>query len=416
MKSTLYLSAILLLVIPLKANAEGDGAQHNALSLKENKQHNALQDLDLDLPQFSFIDNEKKYYIGIGGSLTVTAGFDWGHVLDNANEFIPAEIPMHTADGNGSKFNVSAQQTDIHLTFGFLPGTKDHITGYINGQFLGAHYAFRIENAWLKYRGITAGYGYGIFSNHNVEPTTIDYQGPNATICINNGILDYEHTFGNWGIGIGAEMPIASYTEGENSVKVNQRVPDVPAYIQYSYGSDSRVRVAAIVRTLTYRNTLIMKNQNCVGWGVQVNGKSNLLGNLTAYYQFGIGKGISSYFNDLNDGNLDMVPDADNTGKMNTVMAWGGFAGLQYDFTERFSTTIIYSQLRDYAKRYGDVGADATPWSEQYKYGQYILANIFYTITPNLTWGIEYIYGRRVNMNKEMAHDNRLQTMLQLKF
>jgi hypothetical protein len=72
--------------------------------------------------------------------------------------------------------------------------------------------------------------------------------------------------------------------------------------------------------------------------------------------------------------------------------------------------------MRDYAKRYNDAATDALSWAEQYKYGQYILANIFYTITPNLTWAIEYIYGRRVNMDRSQAHDNRLQTMLQLNF
>jgi hypothetical protein len=414
MKYTLYFSALFMSALPLFASTEED--MHNALSLKENKQHNALKDIDLDLPQFSIIGKNHKFYIGIGGSVTVTAGFDWGHVLDNPNEFIPAEIPMNTDAGNGGKFSVSAQQTDLHLTFGFLPGTKDHLTGYINGQFLGDNYNFRLENAWIKYRGFTVGYGYGIFSNHTVEPTTIDYQGPNATICVNNGILDYEHTFKHWAVGIGAETPIASYTDGTDSYKVNQRVPDIPAYIQYNYCTDSRIRVAAIIRTLTYRNTLESKNISNIGWGVQVNGKSNIIGNLTAYYQFGVGKGISSYFNDLNDGDLDMVPDANNPGKMNTVLAWGGYAGLQYDFTSHLSSTIIYSHMRDYAKRYNDAATDALSWAEQYKYGQYILANIFYTITPNLTWAIEYIYGRRVNMDRSQAHDNRLQTMLQLNF
>ncbi len=51
-----------------------------------------------------------------------------------------------------------------------------------------------------------------------------------------------------------------------------------------------------------------------------------------------------------------------------------------------------------------------------YSYGQYAVGNVMWQITPMLQCGLEYIYGRRVNMDGAQAHDNRLQTMLQVSF
>ena len=122
---------------------------------------------------------------------------------------------------------------------------------------------------------------------------------------------------------------------------------------------------------------------------------------------------MSSYFEDLTGNGLDMVPNAANNGELETVKAWGAYLGLQYNFSSKAFCTVLYSQVRNYAPEYND---GATPWAEQYKYGQYILGNFFYNINDLFTWGVEYIYGRRVNMDGLQAHDNRIQTMLQISF
>lgn len=106
-----------------------------------------------------------------------------------------------------------------------------------------------------------------------------------------------------------------------------------------------------------------------------------------------------------------MVPATD--GKLKSVKAWGGYFGLQYNISPSVFATTTYSQLRNYADRYS---GGSISWDEQYKYAQYALANIIWNITSQISTGIEYIYGRRVDMNGISHHDNRIQTMLQLSF
>lgn len=75
--------------------------------------------------------------------------------------------------------------------------------------------------------------------------------------------------------------------------------------------------------------------------------------------------------------------------------------------------TATYSHLRNYAGKYS---GGNTPWGEQYRYAQYALANVIWNITPQISTGLEYIYGRRVDMDGVARHDNRIQTMLQVTF
>ena len=51
-----------------------------------------------------------------------------------------------------------------------------------------------------------------------------------------------------------------------------------------------------------------------------------------------------------------------------------------------------------------------------YKEGYYLAANLFWYAKPNVHLGAEYLYGKRVDQNKESGQANRVQVMLQYNF
>lgn len=375
-------------------------------------------------PRFAIVGKNEKFYLGFGGDVKATMNFDWGSPIQNANEFAPYDIPMPgssaAAPGNKGWFGLSAQQTDLFLNFVALPNNPNKIGFYLNATLLGNGYLPQIRSAYVSYRGLEAGYGFSLFTDLAADPNTIDYDGPNSFTVAINAKLDYRHNFGkHFGIGVGAEMPMASYTDGPHTATVTQRIPDIPAYVQWNFGNNNRIRLSGLLRNMQYRDNVADATKNMVGWGVQLTGNFNICDKLIGYYQAAYGKGMTSYFEDLTGNGLDMVPNIANNGKLETVKAWGAYMGLQYNITDKCYCNVLYSQLRNYAPNYGDNGSfngDATPWSSQYKYGQYVLGNFFYNINDLFTWGIEYIWGRRVDMNGLQAHDNRLQTMLQINF
>lgn len=365
-------------------------------------------------PRFAIVGKNRSFYLGIGGQVKSTVSYDFGSPINNANEFATSAIPMNPAPGNGAKIQFSAMQSGLFVNMVALPDNPNSIGAYINFNLVNGNYGFNLVYAYLKYRGFTVGYDYSLFSDMAAVPPTIDYEGPCGLTAIPNGVLDYRHNFGkHFSAGIGLEMPIASYTDSKLTSTVSQRVPDIPAYLQYSFTGNSRIRFSAILRNMTYRDLSTNRNRNTVGYGFKLSGTMEFIPNLITYYQAAYGKGITSYFQDLYDGGLDMVPEAGSDGRLTAVKSWGGYLGMQYNFTPKLYASATFSYLRNYAPRYTE---SSTPWADQYKYARYAVCNLFYNISSMLSCGLEYIWGSRTDMSGLTRHDNRIQTMLQVSF
>ena len=369
-------------------------------------------------PKFALMGRNGLFYLGIGGFVKGTVSFDWGNTMDNPNEFITSAIPMTRAPGDGGRFNASAMQTLVYLNFIGLPGKDNEFGGFIGLNFLN-DYTPILQFAYVSYLGIKLGLDYSLFSDPAAIPPTIDYEGPSSATTLQHAVANYTRTFGRhgqWKAGIGIEMPEVSVTEAANAVAVSQRIPAIPAYGQFSWNEgNSWLRLSGILRNMQYRDLTSARNVNRVGWGVELSGSAEIIPNLTGYWQGLIGKGIASYMQDCTDLGLDMMPAPDDNSRLDLVKAWGGYAALQYNFTDDLFLSATYSHVRTYAPGYTSEGA-STPWSEQYRYAQYAQGAFFWNINTLFQTGIEYIYGRRVDYSGASAHDNRLQMMLQVNF
>lgn len=370
-----------------------------------------------DVPRFAVMGKEKKFYMGIGANVKAVANYDFGNPISNPNLFVTSAIPMNTDPGNGAQFQFSAQQSNIYLNVVAMPGSKDQLGAYVSMNFLGNGYAPSLQHAYLKYRGITAGYTYTIFSDVAAVPATIDYEGPNSLQTIIHGMIAYEPSFGakkEWKAGIGLDMPANSYTNATNTATVTQRVPDIPFYLQRSWaGGNGWFRLSGIIRNLYYRDNKAGRNIDKMGWGIKASGKTPICGGLSASYLALYGKGIASYIQDLNGVGMDLMPDPSDPSRLDAVKAWSGYASLQYQFSPNLFCTATYSHVRTYAKPYLDSSVN---WGSGYKYAQYVVGNLFYNINSIVQVGAEYVYGRRVNFDGSQAHDNRLEAMLQVSF
>lgn len=370
-----------------------------------------------DVPRFTLHGKEGKFYLGIGANIKTVANYDFGHPISNPNLFTTSAIPMTQDPGNGAMFKFNAQQSNIYLNVVALPGSKNQLGAYVSINFMGNGYAPSLQHAYLKYRGITAGYTYSLFTDAAAAPATIDYEGPNGFACVIHGNIYYEQPFGKhheWKAGIGLDMPNESFTNATHTATVSQRVPDIPFYIQRSWAKGAGwLRLSGIIRNLYYRDEIAGKNVDKVGWGIKASGMTPIYGGLSAYYQALYGKGIASYIQDLTGCGMDLMPNAGNPGELNPVKAWAGFGALQYNFSPSVYCTAIYSHVRTYDSPYAD---SSVAWKSGYKYAQYVLGNVFWNVNSIVQLGMEYIYGRRVNYDGTQAHDNRVEAMLQVSF
>lgn len=375
-----------------------------------------------EVPRFALIGKDHKFYFGVGANAMLVGDFDWGHPLSNANKFIPADIPPTIESGNGGQFLFSAAQSDFYLNFVALPGSANQLGIYIDVNFMGNNHSPALHHAYLKYRGITAGHTISIFTDLGAKPASIDYQGPNALTFMGHPNISYTGKFGKdkaWSAAVGLDLPEMSGTYSSGNAggnhtdftkKVTQRVPDIPVYLQRSWlNGKGWLRASAIFRTLTYRDVILNKNRNEFGWGVKLSGKSPLCGGLSIMWEGVYGKGVSSYIQDLSDRGLDLTPDPDDNGKLSAVPAWGAYGSLEYQICPKVFVNATYSQVRTYAENW-----NYTAWGSSYKWAQYVTGNCFWKINRFTLFGVEYLYGRRMNHNGLQAHDNRISLMLKV--
>lgn len=397
-----------------------------------------------DVPRFTLVGKDGKFYLGMGANLKMVGDFDWGSPISNPNLFTTSAIPMTSDPGNRSQTLFSIGQSNIYWNFVALPGSKNQIGLFFDINFLGStsHPQIAIHHAYLKYRGITAGYIVSTFTDIKADPAAIDFEGPNAITFIRHPNIYYTYKFGKnkmWTAQLGIDMPLAEqsdFVEGEykpgklndktngkiyNPITfapatkfIHQRMPDIPLFIQRDWADHNGwFRFSAIFRDLQYRSLIPTdtRNRGEFGWGIKASGSTPIVGGLSFTWQGVYGKGVASYIQDLTSEGLDLVPVKDEPGKLTTVKTWGAYGTLQYNFGKCCLWNATYSQVRAYAKDFSLTPSDDT-YGNMYKYGQYVTSNLIFNVSSFAQVGVEYLWGRRVNYSGQQAHDNRIMLML----
>ena len=362
-----------------------------------------------DLPKFSIIGKENKFYLSVGAQFKSTINYDWGNPIQSPSSFAPSAISK-AADGNGSNLDFTVQRSRLSFNFIGLPDTENQLGVYIALIFNdgGNNYGVKINHAYAKYHGFTIGYTSTLFSDQTAIPFTIDAQSPNSTANFSNTVVNYEHRFqNNIKIGIGIEKNINSITTNDYTKTVSQRFPDIPLYAQYRWNKNSHIRLSSILRNVSYRNLVTNSNQNIFGWGTKLSGILEF-DKFTLYYMGTYGKGVASYIEDNLNQNIDLTPSPDNNGILQASKSWGAYGAIQYNFTKKLFSTIIYSHVRNIVD---DYNAGKIPFGNQYKYGQYAVANIIWSPNKYIQTGLEYLWGNRYNFDKSSLHNNRIMAM-----
>ena len=367
---------------------------------------------DPQAPRFLLTDQKGKFALGIGGSVRATAEYDFGGIVDNV-DFFPALI---SKPGNGNfaknQFQMDITTSSLYLK---LVGHTKHLGDFVvytAGNFRGNGKTFELQNAYAQFLGFTIGYNYGTFMDLSALPPTIDWAGPNGSSFYRTTQLNYTYKgLKNWKFGAAIEMPNVDGTTN-NNVSINtQRMPDFAATIQYNWNSNSHIKLAGIVRSMTYSSDVHEKAYSTTGYGLQASTTFNVTKKLQLFGQLNYGKGIGQYLTDLSNLNVDLVPDPDHAGKMQALPMLGWYAGLQYNLCPKIFVSGTYSLSRLYSENgYSDLKPNL------YRKGQYLVANAFWNVSSNLQVGVEYLRGWRTDFNADSRHANRLNALVQYSF
>jgi hypothetical protein len=370
-------------------------------------------------PSFAFMSKSQKYMMGIGGYVKGTMSMDFNGAINNPAYFTTSAIPINPQPGNDMLMQFNANQSTLFYNLVSLSESKTKFGAYVNMNFSGTGYTPEIQDAYITYGDLLLGRTTSLFTDAAAIPPTIDSEGPNGLTYKTNDVLNFRSRMGrHFSAGIGLEMPSTDFTVSHEQRITNQYIPDIPSYLQYAWGpnNNSHVRLSSLIRNVNYRNVAQDKNDIISTYACQLSGLVTVKQKLVFYYQFVYGNGLTPYIQDVSGLKLDFVPriennrkDKDKVGKLEHVNSMAYYAGLQYNFTPRAFMSCTFSQVDiDLPDNYEDTSL--------YKEGYYLAANFFWYAKPNVQFGAEYLYGKRVNQNNESGQANRLQVMLQYNF
>lgn len=372
-------------------------------------------------PSFAFMSKSQKYMMGIGGYVKGTMSMDFDGAINNAAYFTTSAIPVNPQPGNDMLMQFNANQSTLFYNLVSLSDKKTKFGAYINMNFSGVGYTPEIQDAYVTYGDLLIGRTTSLFTDAAAIPPTIDSEGPNGLTYKTNDVLNFRSHWGRgnrFSAGIGLEMPSTDFTVSHEQRVTNQYIPDIPSYLQYAWGNnnDSHIRLSSLIRNVNYRNVTQDKDNIISTYACQLSGLVTVKQKLVFYYQCVYGNGLTPYIQDVSGLKLDFVPRVDNTrkdkdeeGKLEQVTSMAYYAGLQYNFTPRAFMSCTFSQvaveLPDYYKD-----------TDMYKEAYYLATNFFWYAKPNVQFGAEYLYGKRVDQNGDNGHANRIQLMLQYNF
>lgn len=366
-------------------------------------------------PQFIFTSADNSFSLALGGSVTLRTSYDFGGAVDNI-DFVPYDIPM--SNGYASKQRVMMDASTSRLFLKAVVNTEalGRVVVYTDMDFRGGaefSYIPRLRSAYMQFKGLTIGRDVTTFCDLDAAPTTIDFQGPNAYNFAINEMIRYEcNALKDWSFVVAAERPSVNATYGENFSAVMQRVPDGIAYVQYKFGREkgSHLRLSGVIRDMYLHDNLNGKNTTQVGWGLQLSGHIEITRWVDLYMNGVYGKGITPYIQDLSGSPYDFAYKPENRAKVETLPMWGWQAAAQVNIIPgKFWVAGGYSMV-------GLESNDGYLSDDQYCRGEYLFANAFYNLTPNLTFAVEYLYGSRKDMNASSNSANRLNIMAQYHF
>ena len=361
-------------------------------------------------PYFLFMSKDAQLAMGIGGCVRMRGYYDWGGAIP-ASGFAPYLIPMRKDPANMRHFGTTPSGTALFFRVLGRNKTLGDYQLYIECNFNGYNGRdFHLKKAYAVIDKVTVGYANSTFSDPAALPPTVDAQGPNNKITPTSVLVRYMPTFGErWTAAVSAESPQPSITtDNVSTAKVSAWMPDFAAFGQYQWAPGQHVRLAGIVRTLSYRDLVARKYVNKVGWGLLLSSVAHPAPMLTTYANVCYGHGYQSLGGDLLIGSYDLVGTPGDPGKLYAPASVGWCAGLQYNIRPNLFVSVQASQTRYLPAR------DVSPG--EYKYGLFGAVNVFWNFTPRMQLGAEFDLGTRRDFSGDSAWARRAGLMAQFSF
>lgn len=401
-------------IIYIDGKPDNPSAAHNdsIRNLVENFFYDQFTSFsDPSAPYFLFMSKDADLAMGIGGCVRIRGWYDMDGAIP-ANSFTPYLIPMTKDPANNRKLGATPAGSTLFFRVVGKNKTFGNYQLYIEANFNGyGGTDFHLKKAYAQLNNVTLGYASSTFSDPAALPPTVDANGPANKISPTSILVRWMNTYKKrWTVAGSVEMPKTAQISTVANVigNANQTMPDLAAFIQYSWGKSEHVRLAGLVRSIPYENIASNRRHSKIGWGAQLSTVVHPWQPVTLYGIFNCGQGHESTAGDLQVGNYDLVPDPYHPNHMYAPFALGWCAGVQYNFRPNIFASVSYSDSRYFPRSPRE--------ASEYRYGNILTVNAFWNLTPRIQAGVEFDTGVRKNWDGDSRRADRLGLMAQFSF
>lgn len=328
--------------------------------------------------------------IRVGGYIRTDAIYDFS-ALGNINQFRTESIPAPNLDA--SNYNMAARASRISLET--RTDTRWNVLRtYIEFDFVGPGNTtnFRLRHFYAQLKNLLVGQTWSTFHDSDVIPETVDFNGPNSWIFQFSPQVRYTHRLATrHAISVAAEQPSSGIpsTNPVTAQSVSSTSPFPDFVLRYRYETDDyHFNTAGLFRSVG-GVTSSGQSDHVFGYGIMVSGLVRLWGRDNIVFQGVYGEGITRYFNDTKNLNLDAGYEL--SGSINVQPTYGGYAAIQHFWNEHWRSTVTYGFLQ--------VNTTELSPAETYKRTQYLDCNLMYSPAEGITVGGGFLWGQRVNKN-----------------
>ncbi|MBD3895683.1 porin [Halomonas sp. ML-15] len=346
--------------------------------------------------------------IEVGGYIKFDAIYDLDQ--DLGDSLFVESIDISDGASNGS-FRAHARQSRLFIKSS-TPTESGPVTTHLEGDFFGGggnevfsnSRGFRLRHAYGEWNGLLAGQTWSNFMQFTAYPSTVDFDGPVGVSFIRQAQLRYTLPLGDSALSFSAENAEATGFSGSRD-----SAPDLTARYQWN-GANAGIETAALVRRLKVDDGIA--NDSATGYGLMLAGNIGVGTDTTlmagAIYGDGVGRYL--YTADGSDDGTTGIGAAfvNDNGSLETIEAYGFNAAVAQQWTDKFSSSLSYGQVR--GDRPGELFPTSTRKLESVHFSH------FYQVTEPVTLGFEVSHGRKELQNHESEDNTRLQFSAQYSF
>lgn len=323
--------------------------------------------------------------------------------LGRSDLFVPANIKVDAT--KNPNFFMGAKQSRIGLDIKHKLGAETlfiKIEGDFHNDATDATGLFRMRHAYANYKFVMIGMNWSNFFDEEVNPTTVDFEGPNSSTLSRTPQVRFSTYKSKNVLSISLENPLEKITLGGGITALSERFPDVIGAYRIN-GSFGFIKAAALFREIRYESD---EARSLFGYGATVMTSVKVGEKDKIKFQGVMGTGVAKYIQGASGLNYDAIYNGTN--ELEALQ----MAGLNFTYQHYWKNHVFSSLTAGLLNV--EENDNLTP--TDYQSGYYGSVNLFWDPVKNLTFGVEALVGERINVDDSSGTAFRFQMNATYKF